>query len=52
MDRGERLILEGLNENTLRNSRNKYSDDQFEANYAKAKAEGKFRLARHPRIMN
>lgn len=39
----ERLILEGISENTLKNSRNKYSDDHFESNYAKAQAEGKFR---------
>ncbi len=39
----ERLILEGISENAQKKSRNKYADDFFEVNYAKAKASGAFR---------
>ena len=39
----DRLIVEPLSEKGLKGSRNKYADDDYDANYAKALKEGKFR---------
>ena len=39
----DRLIIEGLSEKALKNSRNKYADDDFDVSYSKALQEGSFR---------
>ena len=39
----DRVILEGLGEKALKNSRNKYADDTFDADYAETLKKGAFR---------